>query len=773
MSVANAVTRYERRLSQRVILTRAATGQPYDLTPHIPNVQGAITFAQQVGQPIAGGSVSLRGMTFSPQIKDVIEIYLGYDGDLAVQFTGFITAPMRQAFPRGWTLQFRDILWIADFPIQQSKGEVVYDPETGDPLTVSYDAIVLDGPGGTPNDVPATEAAVRLLRDWAGVPEFRIQLPTLETASGQPWILGKLSPVAWSGVSPLQAAQQIFDALGYWLFADYAGYIRATPVGGGPADFAWRNFVHGVDILHPGGSVDSNVDDIYNRVHVTGANTLLVPSVTGLGPAANFPVTDSWQVDIDYLPGGKFRDMTYSNQLIEYVNEEESGAASCEAVAKRLIREHSRVPAVVQIRVKGDPRLAVGQTVGLISERLGYSTQRNFFVMAISTSFGGGNWTQDLTLDGGLGDEGYTLLPDPTASFTFRILQETMNGAKEFDVFVEGALTAPGSGAPIATWTWTAPTGNPTSGTGRRWMTRASGNATSIAITLVVTDLSGKISQPYTQTIQLSGPTSQPAPTRKLNFAAGNGWYVTPNGGQLWRKVSGQATIAVPPVGAGGDTAATRTDAEAGLVATGGAAGVALRSTKDLLETAPLTLATLPGPINFIWQHERDPRRIWVAVGNSVRLSMDSGATFDPAKTPPVPEDEPDNTVRWVVESATQENVIDVLAGRYAFTSFDGGTTWITSLIGPTDSIARAYASGHERHWVGFVDVPAGQSPLRSFQGDTVVFPPEANITSVRAITMMVDDPTLVAFDGNGGIWTMNATTGNNVVSWGVMPNIP
>jgi hypothetical protein len=750
---------YALRPTCRVVITHNSVR--YDVTHNIPNTQGAITGSQMFGQPIAGGSIRLRNLPFTPAIKDLIEIFLGYDGNNLPVFTGFVVDPQSQSFPRGWTLQFKDILWIADFPVQASTaGQVIYDT-SGNPVGVQESAIVLDGPGGTPNNVPANDAIMRLLRDWAGIPEFRIQVPTLEQSPGVPWVLGTLSPVVWSGVSPLQACQQICETLGYWLFADYSGFVRAVKMSGAPAQSAYRSFVEGVNITVPGWGVQRNVDQVYNRVIVTGATTLVINH-------AAFPVTDRWQTDLSWLPPGKYRDFSYSNQLIEYVNPADGGDASCTSVAQRLLLEHSRSPVTLTGRVKGDPGLAVGQTEGFQSPRLDYASLTNFFLYGISWAFGGGDYTMDLTLDGGVGSEGYTLNPPPIASFTYTLLRETVNGVDTVDVFVVGSGSAP-SGGLIVSWTWTCTPGTPASGTGQRWATTVPYSLGSVVVSLVVTDTNGKTSDPYPLTIDLTGATGQPSRERKISFAAGSTWFVTPDGGATWRSEAG-TTIAVPPIGAGGDTQATANDSSAGLVATR-ASG--LRSTKDLLATASTALAGLPATPLFIWQHERNPLRVWACSGSKVYLSTDGGAHFDAGHTPPVPSGETDTTCRWVVESATQIGVIDVLAGRYAFTSFDAGATWGDGpvLTGDPGAIARCYASGQAKHWVGYTGVPSGASPLKSIEGDVAAFPTVTPVvTDIRAVTIMVETPELFAFDAQGRIWRGDVQTGT-MTQVGTMPN--
>jgi hypothetical protein len=198
-----------------------------------------------------------------------------------------------------------------------------------------------------------------------------------------------------------------------------------------------------------------------------------------------------------------------------------------------------------------------------------------------------------------------------------------------------------------------------------------------------------------------------------------------------------------------------------------------------------------------VWQNERDPTRIWICTASGVRLSTDGGATFGAPKLPPVPDDESDRIPRWIVESVDQDGLIDVLAGRYAYTSYDAGDHWEMRLQGPDGALAYCYVSGFAKHWVGFINCPSGASPMRSLEGDICAFPVDTTpeVTSIRAITMIQEGTTqttattdvdgnptttdvvdvavgaVIGFDEQGRVWRTNATDGNETQQYGVLPD--
>lgn len=734
------VTSIENKLYRRP-LARVFLGSPErNIAPRrvqIPDRSGVISLSQSFGQPIAGGSVVIKDPPFDIRIKDTIEIHLGYDNQVVPVFLGFVTNPAEQAYPNEWQVTVQDILWLADFST------------TGDT------GINLG------NDKTANEVLTILLRDWAGIPESRIAIPTLEQSPGTPWMLGKLTPIAFQG-SPLAACQEICGALGYWLFADAGGVVRALKISGTPTTAGYRHLRDGKDyLLTSPPRTDGDVSTLYTRVVVTGA-------ATGVELTS---VTDTWQVEHPLLPDGKFRELAYQNKLLEYLNEEDAGAASVTAVTRRLLAEHSRSPHAMSVQIKGDPRASVGRTITVSNNRLRISS-RNYFVYRHAVSFGGATYTSSLVLDGGVGSGGYTTVPPPLAAYTSKLFAETMNGTDVIEVVLDGGASKSMTEGEIVSYAWQSQTptydGSPMTATGRYAVFVYPATATEAIIALTVTDTSSK-TDTVTQTIPLTAGAT-PIGRRVLNFAAGNAWYATPDGGKTWNVELGQDAIAVPPISNAGNAEADQEIAkQVGLLATGGAGGVRLRATTDALATPSANRATLPGPITMLWHHERDGKRIWAAVGTTPYLSTDGGETFA-AKTA-APNAKP---VTWIVESFAQNGSTHVLAGDIVYETFDSGATYAEVYNAPPDTICKMMVSGFERHWVGMGNLDPDESPLRSIEGDTAAFSTEIEprVTEIMALTMLVDEPTLIAVDQVGRIWKVSAEDGGNPTQIAVMPSV-
>lgn len=756
MSLAQYVASHYRRPTAHVYID----GMPV----RIPDESGVINLASAVGQPISGGTIQIYRPSFTPEIRMPVVVTWGYNGFEVYAFHGFVIDPARQSYPRRFPLNVRDILWLADFPVQKE------DLNLGNNLT-------------------ANEALVILLRDYSGIPEDRILLPAFEQEPGVPWLLGQLTPIAFGRVSPLQACLMICDPLGMYLYADEGGYVRARQITGAPSDGPVAYYQEGRDWLASGApTVSSNGDQIITRVIVTGASTNLITGPSG--EMAAVAVKDSWQQDNHpYVPPGKHREMAYSNSLIEFVNEDEGGAASCTAVAKRLLLEHSRTPFTLTIpKHKVDPRLGIGMTVAAREPRLGLDTYVKLFVMSLSRSFGGAVFEESMVLDGGIGETGYTTIPPPTAVFVVRRMREWLDGEEVIELFLDGSASR-GFGTPeerdeegnlvepegdtmntIQSWEWSDNSIPVKTASGKTATFIYPAGSPDPMICLTVVDVTAK-NDTICQTVVLEGDITDTPIKRELSFAAKETWYVTPNGGQTWRSEGGQQALAVPPISALGSAQADPAAAAAiGLLATAGATGGGLRATTDYLRSESVTIN--PGgatPILFMWQHEKVPAIIWQAVGDTAFRSTDGGVTFFAVATPIEGEN-----ILWIVNSIDDTQVVDFLAGNSLFTSWDAGVHLTATLEGPPGSVARNYTSGFERHWVGFSGMEPGQSPLRSVEGGTAAFPLDLvpEVSEIRALTMLADRPILVAVDQASRIWHLDVADGGNAVHMADMPEI-
>lgn len=717
MSLATLVTQKQRRPSARVYLDGRQC--------RVRDQPGAITLSQVFGQAVSSGTVTIVDPPVTPVIGMAIRWVWGYNGSNTAGFNGYVTRVTRRSYPNTWTLTVADPLWKAQL-VQQ---DIVTDPLNSITAKAAVEQILGSYGGITAMDIPALEANGSA---WAG----------------SAWVLGTLTPVSFSGTTAAQAAQDICSVLGYWLYADRGGTVRAVQLDGRPSSSPFRTFQQGTDLLIEGAPErEQDGSQIYNKVVVLGANT----GVEGA------QIKEARQTDHPLLPSGVYREYQFSSSLIEYVNESQAGEASAVSVAQRVLGVQSRNPNAVKGRVKADPRLQVGMTVAIKSSRIGYGNAQPFFVYSLQTSFGGAQFDQQLVLDGGVGSEGYTLIPPPVAAFTWELFRENLNGVDTIEVFVDGSPSYSLSEGEIVSYAWTD-NGDPQTGSGQRYVFfYENGVDPDPEITLTVTDTTSKEGS-TTQTIPLAGDGLTTPQQRAISFAAGSTWYMTSNGGEVWHSESDDGdAIATPPISAMGSAQTGEQVAAAdavGFLATRDTGGTGVRNTIDYLSTDSVTLDDIGASINFLWHSEADAARITAAAGDTVYQSTDSGETFIAVGTPVEGTD-----VLWVVEPELQPGFYETLVGSNVY--WGSGSSWNLVLEGPTDSTAKCYASGFEKHWVGFTGVGTGQSALRSIEGDIATFPaltPE--VLNIRALTMLVTVATLYAYDDQGRIFAVDATTG-------------
>lgn len=704
--------------------------------------------SQTFGAGISTGTIVLRDPPVTPTIGMSVSWKWGYNGQETDGFTGEIAKPARKSYPNRYTLECRDALWRAD----RSNQVIATDPL---------------------NEITASAAIRYILTHYGGIPSSKISIPTFSASgskwAGSEWTLGVETPVQWGdpetesgGTTALKAAQDICSVLGYWLYADASGIIRAKQMERAPSLSAFHVYQRGVDLLTEGSpELQEDVDSIANRVIIKGANTGVEGAQIG----------DTYQTSHPLLPAGVYQEYTFSSFLIEYVNAAEAGAASATEIAKRILKVRSRTPVVVRHRVKADPRLSVGATVGIIDSAIGYSTARNFFVYQLDTSLDlqSGAFDQQLTLDGGTGNSGYTTIPPPDASFSWRLITETLDADAVVEVILDGSGSTSLSGGEIVSWDWSTSTttygSTPDTATGETAVFLFLASEGTAEITLTVTDTTSKTGT-ITQTIDLTGADTQPPIRRPLSVAFGAAWQVTPDGGANWRtETSNGDAIAVGTIGAGVDARARGLGGTYGVLATRGSGGVGIRQSLDLLATASTNGVSAGGAITSnIWVNEANPARVWFAVGTAVYRSTDGGLTKTAMAAAPA-------TVTWIMEDPAVDNSVFLLAGADLLNATDPTLGWAVLYPGPVGATARQFVRSRDGQvtWVAYTGAPAGESLQRVENGaaadwtstDCRTLALDNEATSLKATIWGVtaDDPAQIwSFDGLTGLGATQAT---------------
>lgn len=701
-------------------------------------VAGVLSISQQweFGQGMASATVVLRDPPVTPTPGMAITWSWGYDGFEVPGFTGFVVTPEQQSYPRHWSLQCADVLWRA----QREEQTIATSPL---------------------NDISAQDAITSILATYAGI--TRLSIPAISLTSGGPaWTLGTLTPVQWERATALAACQEIAATAGYWLYADAGGTVRARPMERKPSQSPFRILTGGdaagATLLVQGAPTRrQDGSQVRNRITVRGANT----GVEGAQLVDTYLATHA-------LYPGVTADLEYQSFLLEVIDD-------VTAVAERLAGLWNRRPNTVTARIKADPRLAVGTTVAIQDADIGYSSAQPFFIYSISTTYDArsGRFDQQLTLDGGIGDAGYTTIPAPVAVLSYTLETETLDGTAVTVVTLDGAGSYSQSGGVIVSWQFSTPDttygGTPSGSSSPHarpsFQLVFADSASPVDVTLTVTDTSSK-TDTVTITIALAGETAIVPTTETISIAFGAAWELTQDGGATWRAetASGNATR-VPPIGAGVDPLAGLADAATfGALATRASGSTGLRQTLDGLATASTTLASLGGQITALSVNARNARRVWAAVGDDVYYSTDGGATFTAYGTPAAGQD-----VRDIIEDPALDFSVFCLAGADMYQAL-GSPVWGVFYAGPAGATARWMQRSRDGTvtWICYTGTFSG-SPLQRVEGPISVSFPVVTpaVSEIRTIALMdaLDPaaPTLVATDQENRIWTLDGLTGLSV----------
>lgn len=705
-----------------------------------------LSFHQKFKEQIATGTIGGRDPPTTPRIGMAVSWTWGYNGIERAGFTGEVSGFTDFSYPDRWSLQCNDVLWRAD------KSSQVLQTS---PL----------------NDILASAAVRYLLTHYGGISASRVSIPAL-SASGAAWVgiewtLGKLTPVQWGdtdtqsgGTTALKAAAEICGALGYWLYADAGGIIRAKQMERRPSTTAREVFRRAINLLIQGAPErQQSYENVYNQTTVRGANT-------GVDGAQLY---DQYRTTSALLPAGVYRDFPFSSFLLEYENAADAGVASVTEVAKRLLNIVSRIPDVVPLRAKADPDRKVGDTVGIVDTGILLSTQRNFFIYQIDRTLDltTGAFDDALLLDGGTGSTGFTTVPPPDASFSWSLMAETADGDAVVEVSLDGSAATSPSGE-IVTWAWSTSTttyaGTPNSASGITAMFVFLASSSPATITLTVTDTTSKTST-ITIDVDLTGADTRPPLVEVVSAAAGAAWYVTPDGGATWNiETSNGDAISVGTIGAGADDRASGTAGSYGLLATRGSGGAGgLRQTLTALATASTNLVSNAGAITSnIWVNEANPARVWFAIGTAVYRSVDGGVTKTAMHAAPA-------TVTWIMEDAAVDNSVFLLAGADMLNATDPTVGWAVLYPGPIGATARQFVRARDGQvtWIGYTGAPAGEALQRVETGAAADF----STTDVRSLALDRQASSLratlyaVTGDDPAQLWSFDGLTGLSAVA--------
>lgn len=400
---------------------------------------------------------------FAPMNRVKVEQGWNDSSTMRICFFGFIDKVDYSNPPETLRLECRDTLKFAQDTYYTHSNRLVY--------SAVPDESELDDDGNPMGGQPIEDRqAQNILTDiltGCGIPSGYLHLDFVEYPESGAIIIGNNATAVFSYESAMEAATRVCDLIGYRLWADKSGNIQCRevrPIASSTASQAYRSQSEsydgaGVWTVNAYGnllSIDTDKnDDLRNWVEVIGYGDIKA-TVAG---------------ESDYVPSPPtYRRTEIRSYLLDTPE-------LVTAVAQRVYEDLNRLRYTATASIEGDPRLEIGQTIELYDP---YTTEESikYFLYDFSSSMGGGRWTMDLTLVGGLGTGSAPIgNVSPVALFVSSVNQEKLaNGDTITDVFVDASPSYDPDG--------------PLSGLSYVWVCSGFDNATDITHTYIVSGLS-------------------------------------------------------------------------------------------------------------------------------------------------------------------------------------------------------------------------------------------------------------------------------------------
>jgi hypothetical protein len=465
----------------------------------------------------------------------------------------------------------------------------------------------------------------------SGLTDYSVNLPA--------WTPGTVCPEDLEFQSYSEAITKIAEVDGGLWWELPTGTVRVEAIDPVPSATAWRVYFSGVltalvesyppgvasgrpRLRHIGQTQQTR--DVKNQAWVRGC------TYTQTNP-------DGTEVSIDVegtalagspwvrMPDGSqgYNDLLFSNELIDT-------PVKAGTVAARLVTLYNRLLTQITAEVDGDPKVALGVTIGL--EDPAYSrTTGNWFVGDYRTRIDSMQFVTDFTtLYGGPGS-GFTVNICPFALFTYFTDLQVM-GSQVWAIVTFDACGSVDPDGSIVLYSWTDnQTPHKVSGSGTDCIFTQRVDPTGITgtwqVTLTVTDNG---TPPCSDDITL--PVSVDEGTGIVQvpalFVAFDAWFsASPDGGVTWNDQAAPAGWGVVAVGCKPPDGEHYGYGVYGLSGTTAAAGRLYRTT-DYCATAPTcVLSGVDSPFEHVWWDLNHPTDCWaLAWDGELWRSQDDGA---------------------------------------------------------------------------------------------------------------------------------------------------
>jgi hypothetical protein len=483
--------------------------------------QGVSSCTLTIKSPLDANGVPVD---FYPMDRVMVRQGWNYSSTLSTTFFGFVETVQHISPPQAQQLQCKDILKLAqdNYYVQTNK-RVYYSQVSTTEKTVGGADM-----GGQDASQRTAQAIITDLLVESGIPESRLLLRFAPYESPGAIVFGENTQVVVLYESALDAIQRMCDLVGYRIWADKTGMVRCDdtrPFAG--EDYAllytsevdYFNYDQGFDEDTRGSllNLECNMsDDLRNEVTVYGWDGLTPATVVGDSP---------------YVPDPPRYKRTEVKSYILDTPELLSAAAL------RIYEDLNRLRYTGRATIEGDPRLEIGQTIGVYDPFVTNGETINYFLNDYSSTFESGNWVCELGFVGGIGtgSPAYSNR-SPVAQIKYRVEKED-TGSTIWDIFLDGSDSFDPNGPVQSLYFVWGITGVP--GVyelyGMKTSFLINQEYFNITVSLSVTDQgSPPLSSTTKITINSNGQGAATITAKQLFVASGNTIYSSPDGGKTW-----------------------------------------------------------------------------------------------------------------------------------------------------------------------------------------------------------------------------------------------
>ncbi len=607
-----------------------------------------------------------------PRGQEVI-IRAGYNGAQVVRFTGYLEDAKPGFWPGTWELRAAGRLRRTQYDYHD---ELTYADQ--DDETIVADLLTKAGIAAEYQDLDGEGQHFGVSQD--------VILP-----AGTP---------TWNLINELD------QLTGYNTFDSPDGMVvRRELVHSPSASAAWA-FQEKVNCF--GGRRVKSRANVRNKIRVEG-----LPLIDGT------EVVAVNQADSPYVPNPpQYLQYTLRSDKIE----DDTYAAT--VAAREMLRRNKMTDDIEGLEAPGNPFLRPGMTVSVKGYELDLPSPGYYYVKHHHEEINEQGYISTLTLEGGIGDAGYQLLP-PVAAFTIECDLETVDVSGTGTIYYAVACDASASYDPDntpggLTYSWSNnQTADVGTGITYTFMLTAAQLAAPCIVTLVVTDAEGLTGTLSREVVASATGTA----SRVMFLAAGSEARATQDGWQtynVWAPGGGINVISTPEQAYEDASYFGLDDGK-------------LYYTSDYLLSAPTLVQDFGSAVNSIWLHETQANRIVVGLANGeVWLSTDAGTTWTLLYTFGA-------AVTCVKESPMLLGQVWATSGAVQYVVYEGVATPATMATFPSGTARWTSNSFFGNYCCASVAPASGDAPVRGADDDSALtFPdmsPADQVEDVRGLT--------------------------------------